>query len=222
MASNSEWHAAARHLREIWEHKAWPDQPLGPGWTTAFSDWIEKFGFGRVADAMQMASAPRFSEDGERLPPDIRDIPRYAAVEHAEDGEPGMKGCYLVRGRMRVKFYCSESDDEVLMLLRRAMRAGVSESAMHHAVDDNTTLENCFAAMGIDRIEFRITMGHPIVDLRPKGQQVFVRTEDPEWQIWDAYRRRTTGKGAPISNRGGWYFPSRLPPADPAPKKARR
>ncbi|MCC8979001.1 hypothetical protein [Bradyrhizobium acaciae] len=52
-------------------------------------------------------------------------------------------------------------------------------SAMHHAVDDNTTLEDCFAAMGVDRTAFRIAVGHPIVDLRPKGQQVFVR-QDPE------------------------------------------
>jgi hypothetical protein len=109
------------------------------------------------------------------LPPDIQDIPRYAVVKRAEDREPGMMGCYLVRGRMRLKFYCSEGDDEVLKLLRHAMGAGVSESAMHHAVDDNTSLENCFVAMGVDRTAFRIAMGHPIVDLRPKGQQVFLR-----------------------------------------------
>jgi hypothetical protein len=115
------------------------------------------------------------SEDGERLPPDIQDIPRYAVVKRAEDREPGMKGCYPVRGRMRLKFYCSEGDDEVLKLLRHAMRAGVSESAMHHAVDDNTSLEDCFVAMGVDRTAFRIAMRHPIVDLRPKGQQVFLR-----------------------------------------------
>ncbi|MVT70752.1 hypothetical protein GPL21_37460 [Bradyrhizobium pachyrhizi] len=90
-----------------------------------------------------------------------------------------MKGCYPVRGRMRLKFYCSEGDDEVLKLLRHAMRAGVSESAMHHAVDDNTTLEHCFAAIGVDRTTFRIAMGHPMFDLCPKGQQVFVR-QDPE------------------------------------------
>jgi hypothetical protein len=59
MASNPEWRAAARQLRDMWEHKAWPDEPLVAGWTNAFSDWIEKFGFGRVSDAVQMASASR-------------------------------------------------------------------------------------------------------------------------------------------------------------------
>ncbi|WP_439370729.1 hypothetical protein [Bradyrhizobium sp. DASA03120] len=208
-------------LREMWENKTWPDEPLGPGWTDAFVDWIGEFGLARVADAVQMACKPRFSEDGERLPPDIGDVPRYAAVERAEDREPGMKACYLVRGRMRLKFYSSEDDDEILKLLKRVMRPGVAEHSMNDAVDETDTLEDCFAAMGVDRAEFRIAMGHPIVDFGLNGK-VFVRTEDPEWRIWDAYLCRTTGKGAPISRRGGWYFPSRLPPADAVPKKAKR
>jgi hypothetical protein len=221
MGANSEWAGAAHQLRRMWEHKAWDNEPLGPGWSDAFVDWIEKFGFGRVADAVQLTPAPRFSEDGKRLPPDIRDVPKYAAVERAEDREPGMKACYLIRGRMRLKFYYEESDNEVLGLLRRAMRAGVSLSAMNDAVDNNTTLEDCFVEMGIDRTEFRIAMGHPIVDLRSKGR-VFVREEDPEWRLWDAYLRRWTGKSAPISRQGGWYFPSRVPPTEPPPKKAKR
>lgn len=210
--------SAAHQLRAMWEYKAWDNEPLGPGWNDAFADWIKKFGFGRVADAVQMASAPRFSEDGKRLPCNVRDVPRYAAVEWADDQEPGMKDCYLVRGRMYLKFFYEEHDNEVLKLLRRAMRAGVSASAMHDAVDENEALEDCFAAMGIDRTEFRFAMGHPIVELRPKDL-VFVRVEDAEWRIWDAYLRRTTGKGAPINRNGGWYFPSRLPPTDPVPKK---
>jgi hypothetical protein len=218
MRSNSEAPSAAYQLRAMWEHKAWANEPLGQGWNDAFADWIKKFGFGRVADAVQMASAPRFSQDGERLPPDIRDVPRYAAVEWAEDQEPGMKACYLARGQMRLKFFYEEYDNEILKLLRRAMRAGVSASAMFDAVDDNDTLEDCFAAMGIDRTEFRVAMGHPIVESHPKSI-VFVRVEDLEWRIWDKYLRRTTGKNAPISRNGGWYFPSRLPPTDPAPKK---
>jgi len=130
-----------------------------------------------------------------------------------------MKACYLVRGRMRLKFYCDGNDDTVLDLLRRAKRVGVSPSAMHEAVEATTTLEDCFAFMGIDRTEFRIAMGHPIVDFR--SAEVFVREEDPKWRIWEAYLRKHAGKGAPISSRGGWYFPSRLPPSDPPPKSRR-
>lgn len=221
MSSNFELAPAALQLREMWENKVWTDSPLGPGWNAAFADWIKKFGFGRVADAIQMATVPRFSEDGERLPPDIRDVARYAAVERAEDREPGTKQCYLVRGRMRLKFYCEEHDNEVLALLKRVMRAGVSASAMHDAVDECDTLEDCFLSLGIERYEFRIAMGHAIVDL-PTRRQVFVRVEDPEWRLWDAYLRKTTGKGSPINRQGGWYFPSRFPPSDMPPKTMRR
>jgi hypothetical protein len=76
MRSHSEAPSAAHQLRAMWEHKAWANEPLGWGWNDAFAEWIKKFGFGRVADAVQMAAAPRFSEDGERLPPDIRDVPK--------------------------------------------------------------------------------------------------------------------------------------------------
>ncbi len=38
----------------------------------------------------------------ERQPPNIRSVPAYAAVEHAEAAEPGMRDCYLVRGRTPV------------------------------------------------------------------------------------------------------------------------
>jgi hypothetical protein len=89
-----------------------------------------------VADAVQRASVVGYSEDGERLPPNIRDVPKYAAVDQAEDGEPGMRDCYFARGRMRQKFYYEEDDNEVLSLLRRAMRAGVSPSEMHQAIDE--------------------------------------------------------------------------------------
>jgi hypothetical protein len=221
MSSDFANETAARQLREMWEHKDWTEEPLGPGWNAAFSDWIKKFGFSRVADAVLMASVPRTSEDGERLPRDIRDVPKYAAVERAEDREPGMKQCYLARGHMRHKFYYEEDDNEVLNLLRQAMRAGVTASAMHEAVDENDTLEDCFLAIGIERWEFRVAMGHPIADL-PTKLQVFIRVEDPEWRVWDAHLRRTTGKGSPISQRGGWYFPSRLPPSDVPPKKMKR
>lgn len=220
MNADSEMSAAARQLREMWEHKACVDRPLGPAWNEVFADWIKRFGFGRVADAVQLASVPRFSEHGERLPPDVRDVPKYAAVQRADDRDPGMKDCYLVRGRMRLKFYCDENDSEVLTLLRRALHAGVSPSAMHGAVDENYMLEDCFATIGIERWEFRLAMGHPIVDLR-RSNQVFVRMEELEWRIWDAHLRRTTGRGSPINRQGGWYFPSRLPPPDGPTKKVK-
>lgn len=208
-----------RQLREMWEQKAWSEKPLGPGWNDAFANWIRKYGHSRVADAVQMASRPRFSEDGARLPVDILNVPKFAAVERAEDREPGMKTCHLVRGRMRSKFFCHEDDNEILKLLQRLKRAGVSASTMHEAVDTTETLEDCFAMMGLDRTEFRIAMGHPIDDRLPV-KMVFVSTESREWALWDADRRKKTGKGLPNSNRGGWYVPSRLPPTDePKPTK---
>ena len=170
---------------------------------------------------MQKASVAGYSEDGERLPPHISDVPKYAAVEQADEREPGMRDCYFARGRMRQKFYYEADDNEALSLLRRAMRAGVSPSAMHQAIDESNTLEDCFVALGIDRFVFRIAMGHPIVDLLPK-RQVFIREEDPEWPTWNAYLRKTTGKGAPMNKHFGWYFPTRVPPVDAPPKRRSR
>lgn len=199
----------------MWERKS--DFRLGAGWNNAFADWIKNFGFALVADAVQMASVAGYSEDGERLPPDIRDVPKYATVERAEEREPGMRDCYFVRGRMRLKFYYEEDTNEVLGLLKRVMRAGVSRSAMHQAVDESNTLEDCFVALGIDRFEFRIAMGHSVVDLAPKSK-VLVREQDPEWPAWNSYLLRTTGKGAQMNKNFGWYFPTRMPPSDDPPK----
>jgi hypothetical protein len=92
---------------------------------------------------------------------------------------------------------------------------------MHRAVDENNTLEDCFADLGIDQTEFRIAMGHPIVDV-PAAGRVFVRENEPEWHLWDAYLRRTTGKGAPMNKNFGWFFPTRIPPVDDPPKGRKR
>lgn len=92
---------------------------------------------------------------------------------------------------------------------------------MHDAVDENYTLEDCFAAIGIERWEFRVAMGHPIVDIK-RSDQVFIREQDREWRLWDDHLRRTTGRGSPINRQGGWYFPSRLPPSDAPSKKIKR
>lgn len=87
-----------------------------------------------------------------------------------------MRDCYLVRGRMRSEFHCEAEDHEVLELLRRVMRAGVSFTAMNAAVDRNSTLEDRFLDMGIDRVEFRVAMGHPIIDVgAPQGRCLSAR-----------------------------------------------
>jgi hypothetical protein len=221
MASSQEFQLApsARQLREMWEHET--GERLGPAWDPAFLDWIKRYSFPLVADAVQRVVAPRYSEDGERLSPNIGDVPKYAIVLRADEAEPGMLDCYLVRGRMRKKFYCDEDDGDVLALLRTAMRAGVHASEMHRAVDDNNTLEDCFTALGVDRTEFRIAMGHPIVD-RPARHQVFIREDEPEWRLWDSHLRKTTGKGAPMNKQFGWHFPTRVPSLDEPPKRRSR
>jgi hypothetical protein len=204
----------------MWEFKT--GQWLGPRWNRGFADWIKKFGVARVTDAVQRAAIAKYSDNGQYIDPNVLDVPKYTAVEQADDDEPGMRQCYLVRGKMRVKFsYADHDDGDVLTLLRRALRAGVSASAMHEAVDENNTLEDCFVSLGIDRIEFRIAMGQSIVDIMPK-ERIFISAESPEWKLWDDFGRRTRGKGWPTNREFGWYFPSRLPPADPPPKARRR
>jgi hypothetical protein len=211
---------AVRQVREMWEFKT--DQWLGPGWNAGVAGWIKEYGFSRVTDAVQKASVVKFSHEGERIPPNILNVPRYAHVELADDNEPGVKHCYLVRGKMRAKFFCADQNDgDVLDLLKRAMHAGVSASAMHDAIDENHTLEDCFVSLGIDRIEFRIAMGQSIADLTPKAL-VFVSADSPEWRAWDEFGRKTKGKGWPINKEFGWYFPSRWPPANPPPKRRRK
>jgi hypothetical protein len=221
MASDQEIQSAAsaRQLREMWEHKT--GDRLGSAWDPAFLDWIKKHGFGLVADAVQGVAASRYSADGERVSPNIRDVPKYAAVLHADEAEPGMLDCYLIRGRMRKKFYCDEDDGDILALLRTAMRAGVPASQMRSAVDENETLEDCFVALGVDRTEFRITMQHPIDDLSLR-RRVFVREDEPEWRLWDDHLRKTTGRGSPMNKHFGWYFPARTPPGDEATKRRSR
>ncbi|WP_445488537.1 hypothetical protein [Rhodopseudomonas sp. RCAM05734] len=210
---------AVRQVRETWEYKT--SQVLGPRWDSAFADWIKKFGIARVTDAVQRVSLVRYSEAGERIAPDVRDVPAYAKVEQADDEEPGMRECYYVRGLMRVKFFhADDSDRDILSLLRRALRAGVSTSAMYRAVEENNTLEDCFVSLGVDRFEFRIAMGQSVGNATAVTQ-FFVREQDPEWPLWNEHWRKTKGVGAPMNKQFGWYFPSRLPPVIPPPKVSR-
>jgi hypothetical protein len=43
--------------------------------------------------------------------------------------------------------------------------------------------------------------------------RVFIRENTPEWRAW----QRHLGRSVPVDNRGGWWFPSRLPPLEAAP-----
>jgi hypothetical protein len=117
--------AAARQLREMWERKT--GDRLGAEWDRTFLDWARKSSFGLVADAIQRVAAPRYSDDGKRVPPNVDNVPAYAVALRADEAEPGMLDCYLVRGRMRKKFYCEENDDDVLALLRNVLRAGIPD-----------------------------------------------------------------------------------------------
>ena len=60
-----------------------------------------------------------------------------------------------------------------------------------------------------------IRIGQPAAPiLAPAGASVrvpaqeYIREGSPEWRAWKRYR----GGTLPIDKRGGWYFPSRLPP----------
>jgi hypothetical protein len=43
-------------------------------------------------------------------------------------------------------------------------------------------------------------------------EQVHIRENTPEWRYWQRYLAATKGNGTPVDNRGGWWFPSKLPP----------
>jgi hypothetical protein len=48
-----------------------------------------------------------------------------------------------------------------------------------------------------------------------RPEQVFIRENTPEWRAWQKHLIATRGRGTPVDSRGGWYFPSRLPPLPP-------
>ena len=97
------------------------------------------------------------------------------------------------------------------------MRRGMSAATMHAAVTRNETFEGCCGDLGVGAVEFRHIFGG---ELLPVEEKVFIRENEPEWRLWDAYLRRTTGKGPPMNQRFGWFFPSKVPPPDePARRK---
>ena len=42
---------------------------------------------------------------------------------------------------------------------------------------------------------------------------VWIALDAPGWREWEAFYRATKGKTPPQDRRGGWWFPSRLPPS---------
>jgi hypothetical protein len=47
-----------------------------------------------------------------------------------------------------------------------------------------------------------------------RPEQVYIREGTPEWRAWQRHLVATTGRGTPMDSRGGWYFPSKLPPLE--------
>ena len=178
-------------------------------WDAAFESWIAVYGMAMVEDAIQRVVTDVWNPVTRPADPSIRDVPRYAAVLRSEEAEPGMHDCYMVRGRAKAKYVYIDGH-ELLDILRNAMRDGISASTMHDTVTNNETYEGCCADLGIGASEFRRMFGSD----EPPADKVFIREDQPEWRAWDAYLRQTTGRGAPMNQRFGWFFPSRLPPAD--------
>jgi hypothetical protein len=58
----------------------------------------------------------------------------------------------------------------------------------------------------------------PSVRIRPAEASVrvpaqeYIREGTAEWRAWQRHLQATTGRGSPVDKRGGWHFPSRLPP----------
>jgi hypothetical protein len=44
------------------------------------------------------------------------------------------------------------------------------------------------------------------------SEQVWLHERSPEWRCWQRHLVATTGRGTPMDSRGGWHFPSKLPP----------
>jgi hypothetical protein len=50
----------------------------------------------------------------------------------------------------------------------------------------------------------------PVAASANRPEQVFIRENTPEWRAW----QRHLGRRMPVDNRGGWHFPSKLPPLE--------
>ena len=52
----------------------------------------------------------------------------------------------------------------------------------------------------------------PAPSARP--EQVWLHERTAEWRCWQRHLVATTGRGTPMDSRGGWHFPSKLPPLE--------
>jgi hypothetical protein len=46
-------------------------------------------------------------------------------------------------------------------------------------------------------------------------RKVHIKVDTPEWEAWQAYLKKTTGKGTPTDRYFGWYFDNIWPPGHP-------
>lgn len=42
--------------------------------------------------------------------------------------------------------------------------------------------------------------------------KIHVKMGTPQWEAWQEYKKKTTGKGTPTDKNFGWYFDSEWPP----------
>jgi len=45
-----------------------------------------------------------------------------------------------------------------------------------------------------------------------RPERVWLHERTAEWRCWQKHLVATRGRGTPVDNRGGWHFPSKLPP----------
>ena len=137
-------------LWEMWWYKT--GEELDPEMDRVLIGWIKQYGQPILVDAILQVVAASVRKHSV---PDIEDVPRYAKVVQADDREPGMGDCYLARGQMRIKYrLVEEEDSKLLQLLADAMRKGVPTDEFFEAIEENETLRDCLAALGIDPKEY--------------------------------------------------------------------
>ena len=52
----------------------------------------------------------------------------------------------------------------------------------------------------------------PVTAPTVRSERVWLPERSPEWRCWQRHLLATTGRGTPMDSRGGWHFPSKLPP----------
>ena len=205
-----------RRVREMWEHKT--GQWLSKKWDAAIAKWITEFEFSlvtrRYLGCCGLCASLRCDSalPSKRPVPSILDVPKFAFVLRADEKEPGMLDCYLLRGRIIAKFLYVDPN-EMITILAAAMRDGMSIGAMSRAVDDNETLEGLCIALGVENFEYQeMFCGPPTIEQK----NVFIREDQPEWRAWQSYLLNTTGTGSPMNKQFGWRFPTQWPPVSMA------